>query len=261
MSAELLHRHYLHFSELPTSLRVMYTAVLALMGAGYLFAFIYLYHSHAGRDGDPSSLSYEDVVIAYSGSGKGSKIEAALRGPMAAMLPAEESKSVIAWVQQGAERSQYEADIKPLLEKRCISCHDGSNPHLSNLGNFESVKKVTEQDTGTDVFTLVRVSHIHLFGMTFIFFIMGTIFSHAYIRPVWLKWLVVVLPFIAIAMDVASWYFTKLFKPFALMTMAGGGVMALSFTFMALVSLYQLWFGKTPTAVTERASLNRIGGL
>ena len=38
MSAEPLHRSYLHFSELPTSLRVLYTAVLALMGAGYLFA-------------------------------------------------------------------------------------------------------------------------------------------------------------------------------------------------------------------------------
>ena len=187
-------------------------------------------------------------------------IEAALRGPMAAMLPAEESKSVIAWVQAGAERAQYESDIKAVLEKRCLSCHDGSNPHLSNLGNFESVKKVTEQDTGTDIFTLVRVSHIHLFGMTFIFFIMGTIFSHAYLRPVWLKSLVVVLPFIAIAMDVGSWYFTKLFHPFALMTMAGGGVMALSFTFMGVVSTYQLWFGKTPAPVLERAA-DKSGGL
>jgi len=261
MSAEPLHRSYLHFSELPTSLRVLYTAVLALMGAGYLFAFIYLYHTNAGRDGDPSTLSYEDVVIAYSGSGKGSKIEAALRGPMAAMLPAEESKTIIAWVQQGAERAPYESDIKAVFEKRCLSCHDGSNPHLSNLGNFESVKKVTEQDTGTDIFTLVRVSHIHLFGMTFIFFIMGTIFSHAYLRPVWLKSLVVVLPFIAIAMDVSSWYFTKLFHPFALMTMAAGGVMALSFTFMALVSMYQLWFGKTPLVVRQRAEANRQLGL
>jgi len=259
MSAEPLHRSYLHFSELPTSLRVIYTAVLVLMGAGYLFAFIYLYHSHSGRDGDSSTLSYEDVVIAYSGSGKGSKIEAALRGPMAAMLPAEESKTIIAWVQQGSERAQYESDIKAVLEKRCISCHDGSNPHLSNLATFETVKKSTEQDTGTDIFTLVRVSHIHLFGMTFIFFIMGSIFSHAYLRPVWLKSLVVVLPFIAIAMDVGSWYFTKLFKPFALVTMAGGGVMALSFTFMALVSMYQLWLGKTPAAVMERT--DRIGGL
>jgi len=252
MSAEALHRSYLHFSELPTSLRVLYTAVLALMGAGYLFAGIYLYHSHSGRDGDPRTLSYEDVVIAYSGSGQGSKLEAALRGPMAAMLPADESKSLISWVQQGAERSQFESEIKGVLDKRCASCHDGSNPHLSNLVGFDNVKKTTEQDTGTDVFTLVRVSHIHLFGMTFIFFIMGQIFSHAYVRPVWFKSLVVVLPFIAISLDVSSWYFTKIYKPFAWVVMLGGGIMALSFTFMGVVSMYQLWFGKKPPAVAQR---------
>ena len=48
--------------------------------------------------------------------------------------------------------------------------------------------------TGANVFTLVRVSHIHLFGVTFIFFIVGLIFSHAYVRPVWLKCTVVALP-------------------------------------------------------------------
>ena len=253
MSAEPLHRSYLHFSELPTSLRVLYTAVLALMGAGYLFAGIYLYHSHSGRDGDPSTLSYEDVVIAYSGSGKGSKLEAALRGPMAAMLPADESKTMIAWVQAGAERPQYEAEIKPLLEKRCLTCHDGSNPHLSNLGAFDSVKKVTEQDTGTDIFTLVRVSHIHLFGLTFVFFIMGLMYSHAYVRPIWFKCVVIAVPFVALVMDILSWYITKVFHPFAFVVMASGGLMAVAFAFMWVTAMYQMWFSAPPPAVAHRA--------
>ena len=41
------------------------------------------------------------------------------------------------------------------------------------------------------------MSHIHLFGITFIFFIVGTIFSHAYVRPVWFKCTVMALPFVA----------------------------------------------------------------
>lgn len=252
MADEPLHRRYLHFSELPTSLRVLYTGVLVLMGFGYLFAIIYLYHTYSGRDGEPG-LSYEDVVIAYRGSGQGSRLESAMRGPMSTMLPADELKNVVAWVQEGADRSQYESAIKPVFEKRCVTCHDGSNPHLSNLTNFDSVQKTTEQDKGADVFTLVRVSHIHLFGMTFMFVIMGLIFSHAYLRPVWLKATIVVLPFIAIALDVSSWYFIKLYKPFAAVTMLGGGLMAFSFTFMGLVSMYQLWFGKTPPLVAARA--------
>jgi len=39
---------------------------------------------------------------------------------------------------------------------------------------------VTEQDTGTDIFTLVRVSHIHLFGLTFIFYLVGNYVSGRY---------------------------------------------------------------------------------
>ena len=103
------------------------------------------------------------------------------------MLPPDETNAIIAWVTQGADRAKYEKDIKPTIDKRCMGCHDGSNPHLPNLSSYDDIKKVTEQDTGTDVFTLVRVSHIHLFGLTFIFFIMGLMFTHAYVRPVWLK--------------------------------------------------------------------------
>ncbi len=38
-----------------------------------------------------------------------------------------------------------------------------------------------------NIYTVVRMSHTHLLGITFMFFIMGVIFSHAYLRPVWLK--------------------------------------------------------------------------
>jgi len=199
-------------------------------------------------------LSYQDVVIAYAGSGKGSRIEAALRGPMSAMLPAEESARIVEWVQEGTSRPVYDKDIRPIFDKRCMTCHDGSNPHLANLDGYDNMKKVTERDTGTGVFTLVRVSHIHLFGLTFIFFIVGFVFSHAYVRPVWFKGLIVVLPFICVAIDVGSWYMVKVYHPFAWLTMASGGVMALSFAFMWLVSMYQMWWAKTPPQVIQRAS-------
>jgi hypothetical protein len=97
------------------------------------------------------------------------------------------------------------------------------------------------------------VSHIHLFGLTFVFFIVGSIFSHAYVRPVWLKCAVMILPFCALAMDVSSWYFTKLFQPFAFVVMAGGGLMGASFAFMWVVSMYQMWFSRTPAAVMQRS--------
>ena len=165
---------------------MLYTSALVILGFGYLFALIYLFHAHAARDGNPNMLSYEDIVLAYRGSGKGSRLEAALRGPMSSMLPGDEVAPFVRWVQEGAEREKYESEFKAVIEKRCASCHDGSNPHLVNLIGYDNLKKVTEKDTGTNIFTLVRVSHIHLFGFTFIFFSWAP-FSATLLRPVWFK--------------------------------------------------------------------------
>ena len=260
MTQAPLHRLYHHYSELPWSMRVLFTAALVILGLGYLFALIYMFHTYSGRDGNPMTLSYEDLVIAYSGTGKQSRLESALRGPMSTMLPPDERNVFVSWVQEGADRARYEAQIRPVIDKRCLSCHDGSNPHLVNLGGFDNLKKVTEQDTGTDIFTLVRVSHIHLFGLTFIFFIMGFVFSHAYVRPVWFKATVIALPFVAIAVDVSSWYFTKLYHPFAWVVMAAGAVMGLCFAFMWVVSMYQMWFSRTPVPVSQRSGGEHVIG-
>ena len=258
MSDTPLHRHYLHFSELPTSVRIMYTAVLLLLGLAYIFAAIYLFHTYSGRDGNPKDMSYDDLVIAYTGSGKGSRLESALRGPMSNMLPPDELNVIVSWVQEGADKAKFEATVKPIIDKRCLSCHDGGNPHLANLNGLDNMKKVTEQDTGTDIFTLVRVSHIHLFGLTFIFFLVGSIFSHAFWRPIWLKSIIVGLPFLCLALDVISWYLVKLYHPFAFVTMGAGAIQGLCFAFMWFVSMYQMWFSGTPEAVKRRHGLDEI---
>ena len=98
----------------------------------------------------------------------------------------------------------------------------------------------------------MRVSHIHLFGLTFVFFIMGLIFSDAFLRPVWFKCTVMAAPFLALVLDVSSWYFTKLYHPFAGVVIFAGALMALSFVYMWLVSMYQMWLSRPPRAVAER---------
>jgi hypothetical protein len=87
--------------------------------------------------------------------------------------------------------------------------------------------------------------------MTFIFFILGFIFSHAFIRPIWLKSLVVLTPFVCIIADVSSWYFTKIYTPFAWVVLVAGGLMGASFAFMWITSMYQMWFYKPPEWVDK----------
>lgn len=245
------HRMFFHYKEFPLSMRTLYSATLLVLGIGYLFAMIHTYNSHAGRDGK-FGLSAEDIAIAYSGSKQATKLEAALMGPMSGMLPADEKGTLMGWVRRGADEQEYETQIGPIVERRCETCHDGSNPHISSLVGYENVIKMAEVDTGTDIFTLVRVSHIHMFGITFIFFIMGTIFSHAYVRPVWFKSVVIVVPFIAIIIDIFSWYLTKLATGFAWVVIISGGIMAASFAFQWVVSMYQIWLSKYSPRAGER---------
>ena len=64
-------------------------------------------------------------MVAYTGSGQGSRLESALRGPMSNMLPPDEVGVVIAWVQGGADRAKYDREIKPVLDKSFIE----TGPH------------------------------------------------------------------------------------------------------------------------------------
>jgi hypothetical protein len=236
-------------------MRVLFTGTLLAIGMGYMFALVYVYTSDAGKDGNPA-LTVEDIVISYGGSSEGTKLEAALQGPMSAMLSESDLEVILNWIGNGAPQEEYDTRVQSVVKLNCLDCHDGSNPHLSNLDGFENIKTVVVQDTGKPLHTLVRVSHIHLFGVTFIFFIMGFIFSHAYVRPVWLKSLVMFTPFICIAADVSSWYFTKLYSPFAWVVLIAGGLMGLSFAIMWITSMYQMWFYKPPEFVTQTDTMS-----
>lgn len=235
------HPRYPLFNELPASLKALYINILLVMGIGYLFAMIQIYEVHAGRDGKPF-LSVQDIQIAYSGSKSDTRLEIALKGPMSSMLSVEERVAIVEWVRNGGNEDTYQTKVKPIVEARCLACHDGSNPHIPALTSFSEIKNLAQLDTGVSIGTLVRVSHIHLFGLTFIFALMGLIFSHSYMRSQTLKIVVICVPFVAIFLDIASWWLTKVSTGFAYVVMVGGGLMGLAFAFQWLVCFYQLCF-------------------
>jgi len=249
-------RLFQHLSELPYSQRSLYTGTLFILGLAYLFALANLYFTYAGKaGGNPMMVSYGDIVAAYAGDDRGSAIEAALNGSMSPMLLSDEKGATLAWARAGASQASYLSDIKPIVERRCLACHGGGNPDLVDLSSYEGVKAVAAVGAGESAATRIRDSHIHLFGMTFIFFVVGLMFSHACLRPVWFKSAVVAAPFALIAADIVSMDLIKLWRPFAAVTIATGAAMAACFAFMWLATLCQMWFFKPPEAL-----LRRMGG-
>ncbi|MBI3671767.1 hypothetical protein HY249_03165 [Candidatus Azambacteria bacterium] len=203
---------------------------------------IQVFEVHAGRDGKPG-LSVQDIKIAYSGNKSDTRLEAALKGPMQSMLPENERASIINWVRSGSQREEYESKISKIIGERCLICHDGSDPHRPNLTNFENIKELSKMDTGTSIATLVRVSHIHMLGIPAAIFIpLGFIFLFVHTKKKRAKAIALAVPFIAIFLDIASWYLTKVSDIFAFTVMFGGALMAISFAYQWFTCIYQIWW-------------------
>lgn len=234
------------FYDCGLSEKLLYTAFLLLMGTGYLMAMVYLYTSHEGHDGKPG-VSIQDIVDNYYGNRSGTRLEAAIRGPMAGYIQQiEDRHHVVAWLKSGASERGYRETIRPILEKSCLQCHSpASGLNVPDLSTYQGIQTVAKVDTGESLHTLVKLSHIHLFGIGLVALGIGLVFRLAAVAT-WLKATLMVSPFVAIFADILAWFLTKWDPVYAYTVVAAGGLLGLAWAGQMVISLYQIWFLKVP---------------
>ena len=221
--------------------KLLYTSFLLLAGLAYLMALAYLYTSYNGIDGEPG-LSVEDVAENYYGNRSGTRLESALRGPMAGYIETEQRNHIVEWLKSGAPEADYARLIKPILAERCVVCHSPSSGlQIPNLSNYTGVKQVANVDTGVSLHSLMKVSHIHLFGIALVALAIGLVFRFA-LLPTWFQYTLTLSPFVAIFTDIAAWFLTKWDPIYAYTVIIAGAVLGLSWALQILISLYQIWF-------------------
>jgi len=225
--------------DLPFSVKVLFSSYLLIIAIGYFVAMLQILFTHGMADGQ-FGLSIEDIVYSYYGNRSGSKLELMLNGPIKPFAPPKERFKILQWVRDGAPEKDYERDIKPIIDNRCVKCHHGG-ASIPDFTQFKVLKARAATDTGATLQSLVRVSHIHLFGIAFIFMFIGIIFCFASGVPEYLKALAVAMPFVFQLTDITSWWLTKLSPHFAWLVIAGGAGMAMAFVFMWIVSMYEMW--------------------
>lgn len=237
----MVKERYTRFKDISVSERILNTVFLLTIGLGYMAALANLYYTHQGRDGK-AGLSIDDVTIHYHGSKEQTRLGNAITGIMEPNLRHKSDKDVILdWIQAGAEEPEYKEKIAPILNRDCVICHTPSiNPSLPDLSNYAGVVEVAHSG-GTSIPALIRVSHIHLFGIAFILFFIGKIFILCDIN-IYVKRIAVVIPFAAMLLDVLSWFITKSIPSFSYVVVASGALMGLSMGLQILISVYQMWF-------------------
>jgi hypothetical protein len=235
-------QHKVNLSSQGTALKSLFTGYLTIVAIGYLMALVQIQFTHGMADGE-LGISVDDIVYSYYGKRSGSVLEAKLNGSMKLKAPEQERLKIINWVRKGAsEKSFHDQGIRAIIDTNCMTCHSAaSGMPIPDFSKFEAIAERAETDTGVSFSALARVSHIHLFGIAFIFMFVGLIFSLASGIPKVLKSIVIVMPYIFLFIDIASWWLTKLNPNFAYLVILGGGAMALSFAFMWVVSIYEMW--------------------
>lgn len=223
------------------SVRVLFTGYLTVVALGYMMALFQILMTHGMADGK-FGLSVEDIVYSYYGDRTGTLLETKLNGSMMDMVDTEERFQLIQWARDGATLENYESSgAKTIVEDYCVGCHAGEGPGPGNFENDEEFLETTETNTGATLAALTRVSHIHIFGIAFVFMFVGLIFSMTTGLPRKWKATLIAMPYVFLVGDIASWWITKYTPSAAWLVIFVGAGMAASFAMMWAWSLYQMW--------------------
>ena len=228
--------------DLNLPVKTLFTGYLLAIGLGLLMAGAQIMMTHGMADGKPG-LSVDDIIYSYHGNHDGpnaSRLESKLFGSMKDNAPAEVRLALVKWAHNDAPESEWESKIKPQVDQYCAPCH-ANIPGLANISDKAVMDQMTKHDEGVTIATLTRVSHIHLFGVSFIFFFVGWIFTYATGFSPLTKAILIFTPFGFLMVDVAAWWLTKLNPNFAWLVIIGGFGYSMASTVMIFTSLYQMW--------------------
>ncbi|OAI14798.1 hypothetical protein A1507_00930 [Methylomonas koyamae] len=233
-------REFSSLKQLDIPVKVLFTGYLTTVAVGYLVALIQILFTHGMADGK-FGLSIDDIVYSYYGNRSGTVLETKLNGSMKENASEQERFQIMQWVRDGADEDDYEeSGVAKIIQERCVMCHNKESS-LPDFNDFKVLKELTKEDEGATFGSLTRVSHIHLFGISFIFMFVGLIFSFAETSTVKYKSIAIGMPYVFLLVDILSWWLTKLHPIFAWLVVLAGGGMAVSFAFMWTVSVAEMW--------------------
>ncbi|MEI8208489.1 MAG: hypothetical protein D0528_00130 [Methylococcales bacterium] len=232
---------YTALKDHETPIKVLFTGYLCAVGIGYFFALIQILFTHGMADGK-FGLSVDDIVYSYYGNRSGTVLEQKLNGSMKENAPEQERFKIMEWVRDGADPDDYkDKGIEKIVQTRCVMCHNKEASGVPDFTEFEGLKLYTTQDTGATFSSLTRISHIHLFGISFIFMFVGLIFNFAETPTMQYKCIAIGMPYVFLVADIMSWWLTKIHPVFAWLVIFAGMGMGISFMFMWVTSIIEMW--------------------
>lgn len=261
-------------STMPVGVRITLTALLLIIGAGYLVAVLNIYHQHRLADGKPD-LSIDDVRAIYSGltvqrneeTVIPSRMLTMIQGAMREYIDDDEDFEILeTWLKAGGTEAGLDDGPRRKTPRRalirnCMRCHaQSTNTDISKEAPFGPdefevdygmltplIGTATESsETTLDVppqYTLSRlvlVSHIHMLSIPMFTLVVALMFMMTR-WPAVLRTVLTPVPMLALVFDFAGWWLARLAEPFVFILAGAGGFFGLVFGLQIIAVLIDMW--------------------
>lgn len=232
-------RHGRPLGNLAPGLKGLLVVVLVLLGLRYALAtqqFFGAYLQPHAAAAQPASQ-----IPTHAGKPMRNRLEAALLGTMSNNAPGKERQVIIDWSVNGADEALFESKIRPIVDKRCMRCHAVSQWGAPLFGSYDNFAEFAAPFPPV---TEPVAPPIHLFGMAFLFGVMGLVFRQVPMPSAWLRRGLIVLPFPVLLADAAAVYLTAPKADITGIITLSGAVLALVFAVQWALSMVQLLGGR-----------------
>ena len=222
----------------PTDLKIAITFFLALLVAAMLAALLLLQQSLFPF----STLAFPSVGLLRAKYCYPPLKKAVLTNMKQYFATEQERHAVLEWLDQGSERKRFYR-IYPIIERRCLACHGAgmSRGDVSLVDWADTLEVVLEP--GVPTRKLLQQTHVHLFGMGFLLLVVSFFWSRArFSRRLRLS--LILSLYLALSIDISSWWLAKFSSFFASMIWLSGMVLYPSLFLVLLLTIYDLW--RTP---------------
>jgi len=232
----------MELSRLASGGKLAVTFLLISILLGLIFAQIGVRYTLANRDGEPG-ITIADVRLYFQGDPTRCRLETMINGRMRDKFASPDEKQAVEdWIADGAPREDYDSTVAPIFQTRCIRCHGPAGEKATSpLTTFEEVSRFIESsDTGISYETLASISFFHLVAMICLAALAAGLFYITRFKGGW-KEVLIVVPFVAAAINVLSWWSAKQSDASLHIIAAGTILYAASIAIMVFLTLVDLW--------------------
>lgn len=226
--------------RLNTSARVALSFFLLTIIIGTVSALIMLGLLLTHQESGIAIPSVENIKIKYHYP----QLVAAMKTSMNQYVADDaDIETVAKWIAGGKSEATYEAEVRPILRRDCTSCHNPGSTMTNAmpgmpLTTYQEVLPLTQ--AGYSWVKMAKQAHVHLFGIGTFLALVTLIFAFTSFRP-WLRTGLISLCWVALLLDVLSWWLTKYELGFAYVIVGAGAAMSGSAIAMSALAMLDLW--------------------